>query len=99
MNEGHTVRVQIVLVPRPPFLLAPLSERFYRYCAKAGLLGGREGHIPECVIDHVRKNNNVLSHDVPTPLELSTRRKINILWACESFVDNRLERRPDDLET
>jgi acyl carrier protein len=98
MNAGHTVRDLIILDSPPPFHLAPLPERFFRYCSMAGLFGGRDGHTPEWVINHFRNINNVLSHYVPTPLKRSTLRKINILWACESSVDDRFERRPDDPE-
>lgn len=98
MNAGHTVRDLIILDSPPPFHLAPLPERFFRYCAMAGLFGGRDGHTPEWVINHFRNINNVLANYVPTPLKRSTLRKINILWACESSVDDRFERRPDDPE-
>ncbi|KAH8712032.1 hypothetical protein GQ44DRAFT_730904 [Phaeosphaeriaceae sp. PMI808] len=46
----------------------------------------------------ISATSNVLSHYVPTPLKVSTLRKINILWACESSADDRFERRPDDPE-
>jgi hypothetical protein len=98
MNAGHTVRDLIILDSPPPFHLAPLPERFFRYCAMAGLFGGRDGQTPEWVINHFRNINNVLSHYIPTPLQISTLRKINILWACESSVDDRFERQPDDPE-
>lgn len=98
MNAGHTVRDLIILDSPPPFHLAPLPERFFRYCSMAGLFGGRDGQTPEWVINHFRNINSVLSHHVPTPLKRSTLRKINILWACESSVDDRFERRLDDPE-
>ncbi|KAJ4389519.1 hypothetical protein N0V93_006989 [Gnomoniopsis smithogilvyi] len=98
MNAGHTVRDLIIIDSPPPFHLAPLPERFFRYCAMAGLFGGRDGHTPEWVINHFRNINNVLANYAPTPLKHSTLRKINILWACESSVDDRFERRPDDPE-
>lgn len=98
MNAGHNVRDLIILDSPPPFHLAPLPERFFVYCASAGLFGGRDGHTPEWVINHFRKINSVLSHYVPKPLGISTLRKINILWACESSVDDRFEKRADDPE-
>jgi acyl carrier protein len=98
MDAGHDVRDLIILDSPPPFHLAPLPERFFRYCAMAGLFGGRDGQTPEWVINHFRNINNVLSSYIPTPLKVSTLRKINILWACESSVDDRFEKRPDDPE-
>ncbi|EFX00827.1 polyketide synthetase [Grosmannia clavigera kw1407] len=98
MNAGHSVRDLIIIDSPPPFHLAPLPERFFRYCSTAGLFGGRDGQAPEWVINHFRNINKVLSHYIPTPLKRSTLRKINILWACESSVDDRFERQPDDPE-
>lgn len=95
MNGGDVVRDLIILDSPPPFNLTLLPEHFFEYCSTAGLLGGTNG-APDWLIAHFRSINKVLSSYSAKPLNKSTLRKVNILWACESSVDDSFYGKTDD---
>ncbi|GIZ44770.1 hypothetical protein CKM354_000795900 [Cercospora kikuchii] len=98
MDNGEEVRDLIILDSPPPFKLKLLPEHFFEYCSTAGLLGGANGKAPDWLIAHFRSINKVLQTFSAKPLTVSTLRKVNILWACESSVDERFYGQSNDPE-
>lgn len=108
MEEGHEgadqatgqdVRDLIMLDSPAPENLKALPEHFFEYCSTAKLFGGQLGAAPAWLIAHFRAINNLLEPYYARPLAATKGlRKINILWACESSVDERFQSRPDDPE-
>ncbi|KAI1378719.1 polyketide synthetase [Hypoxylon crocopeplum] len=97
MGAGEVVSDLIMLDSPAPENLKMLPEHFFEYCSSSGLFGG-QGTAPEWLIAHFRSINRVLSTYFATPLTTSTLRKVNILWACESSVDESFNPQPDDPE-
>ncbi|TWU71000.1 t1pks [Metarhizium rileyi] len=95
MNAGEVVRDLIIIDSPPPFKLKHLPEHFFEFFSVSGMFGG-QGTAPEWVISHFRSINRVLSTYSATPLTVSTLRKVNILWACESCTDERFKPQLDD---
>lgn len=98
MAEGEVVRDLIMIDSPAPENLKQLPEHFFEYCATAGLFGSGGGVAPAWLIAHFRNINRVLSGYRAEPLAVSTLRKANILWACESSVDESFHPQPDDPE-
>lgn len=97
-REGEAVHDLIMLDSPAPEHLKPLPEHFFEYCSTSGMFGGL-GVAPVWLIAHFRAINKVLSTYFARPLETTVGlRKINILWACESSVDERFHPQPDDPE-
>lgn len=95
MEAGEVVRDLIILDSPVPENLEILPEHFFEYCSTSGLFGGQDG-APEWLITHFRNINRVLSSYYAEPMKVSTLRKVNILWACESAVDDTFQHKPDD---
>ncbi|TQV91536.1 polyketide synthase [Cordyceps javanica] len=95
MDRGELVRDLFLLDSPPPENLQMLPEHFFEYCSSAGLFGG-QGAAPEWLIRHFRSINRVLSSYNAMPLTVNTLRKVHILWACESSVNETFHPRPDD---
>ncbi|KAF1952293.1 polyketide synthetase [Byssothecium circinans] len=98
MGAGEIVNDLIIIDSPPPENLKPLPEHFFKYCSTANLFGSQGGTAPHWVIAHFRSINHVLSSYFAAPLTVSTLRKVNIIWACESSVDDRFHPQPDDPE-
>lgn len=98
MAEGEVVRDLIMIDSPAPENLKQLPEHFFEYCATSGLFGASGGVAPAWLIAHFRNINRVLSTYRAEPLAVSTLRKANILWACESSVDESFHPQPDDPE-
>ncbi|KAF2464727.1 polyketide synthetase [Lindgomyces ingoldianus] len=98
MSAGETVKDLIIIDSPPPEHLKPLPEHFFEYCSSANLFGGQGGTAPDWIISHFRSINRVLSTYFAAPLTVSTLRKVNILWACESSVDEHFHPQPGDPE-
>lgn len=97
MGAGEIVKDLIILDSPPPENLKTLPEHFFEYCSTSGLFGG-QGVAPSWLIRHFRSINRVLSTYFAAPLTVSTLRKVNILWACESSVTDAFHPQPDDPE-
>lgn len=97
MGGGEVVKDLIIIDSPPPEKLKPLPEHFFEYCKYSGLFGG-QGPAPDWLIRHFRSINGVLSTYFAAPLGVSTLRKVNILWACESSVDETFHPQPGDPE-
>lgn len=96
MSAGEVVKDLIIIDSPPPENLKILPEHFFTYCSSSGLFGGPGAAAPEWLISHFRSINRVLSTYFAVPLAVSTLRKVNILWACESSVDDSFHPQPDD---
>ncbi|KAJ3493731.1 hypothetical protein NLG97_g4549 [Lecanicillium saksenae] len=95
MLGGEVVKDLIILDSPPPENLQMLPEHFFEFCSSAGLFGG-QGTAPEWLIRHFRSINRVLSSYYAMPLTANTLRKVHILWACESSVNEKFHPKPDD---
>ncbi|QLI68352.1 Non-reducing polyketide synthase pks27 [Metarhizium brunneum] len=94
---GKAVGDLMIINSPPTFKLEHLPEHFFEFYSTSGLFG-KQGAAPDWAISHFRSINRVLSTYSAIPLTVSTLRKVNILWACESYVDERFKPELDDPE-